>query len=91
MPIKPLEGATHHTDETVARSIVKTVTYRVFVLTLDFSTIYLFTRKLSVAVGFTVISNLYTTAGYLIHERIWDRITWGRRILSRIVGGSVSG
>ena len=74
---------THHTDETFARSIVKTLSYRVVVVILDFTSIYLFTHRLSIAAGFTVVSNVYTTLAYLGHERIWDRIRWGRRIFAR--------
>ena len=71
---------TRHARESLARSIVKTLSYRVLVLILDFSTIYLFTHRLSVAVGFTVVSNTYTTVAYLLHERVWDKIKWGRRL-----------
>ncbi|MFI5314298.1 MAG: DUF2061 domain-containing protein [Myxococcota bacterium] len=74
---------THHADETLARSLVKTLSYRASVLVLDFGTIYLFTHRLEVAVGFTLLSNAYTTIAYLVHERVWDRITWGRRIFAR--------
>lgn len=44
---------------------------------LDFVTIYLFTGTVRVAVGFMVASNVYTTIGYVVHERIWARIGWG--------------
>jgi adenylylsulfate kinase len=84
--MKPLGHDTHHADETLARSLVKTLSYRGLVLLLDFATIYLFTRKLEVALGFTLASNVYTTVAYLVHERVWDRITWGRRIFSRADG-----
>jgi adenylylsulfate kinase len=82
-----LGADTHHADESLARSITKTLSYRVFVLVLDFSTIYFFTHKLSVAVGFTVVSNLYTTFAYFFHERVWDKIKWGRRISVRSTEG----
>lgn len=81
--MKPLGHDTHHADETLARSIAKTLSYRACILALDFATIYLFTHRLEVAVGFTLASNAYTTLGYLIHERAWDRVKWGRRIFSR--------
>jgi uncharacterized membrane protein len=68
----------HASDETLKRSLTKTISYRVIILTLDFTTVYLFTGKLTVALGFTVISNTYTTIGYFLHERIWDRIKWGK-------------
>ncbi len=59
---------------TIKRAVVKTVFYRVNILILDFVCIYLFTGKVEVAVGFTVVSNVYATLVYFIHERIWDRV-----------------
>lgn len=69
-------------DESLARSALKTLSYRVLIVSLDFSVLYLFTRKLSVAAGFTAVSNVYTTVAYLLHERAWARITWGRQNVS---------
>ena len=60
------------------RSIAKAFTYRVVILCLDFLAIYLFTHKTEVALGFMIVSNVYTTVGYFLHERIWARIRWGR-------------
>jgi uncharacterized membrane protein len=85
--MRPTGSDTHHADESLARSLVKTLSYRAFVLILDFSTIYFFTHKLSVAVGFTVVSNVYTTVAYLLHERVWDKVKWGRRIFARADDG----
>jgi uncharacterized membrane protein len=65
-------------DESFARSALKALSYRILIVSLDFSALYLFTRRLSVAVGFTAVSNVYTTVAYLLHERAWARITWGR-------------
>lgn len=65
-------------DETFARSTLKAVTYRLVVLTLDFVALYLFTHKLSIAVSFTIASNVYTTVAYLVHERLWAKVAWGR-------------
>jgi uncharacterized membrane protein len=59
------------------RSIVKAITYRIVVMCLDFTTIYLFTGRIRVAVGFMIASNLYTTAVYLLHERAWAHVNWG--------------
>jgi adenylylsulfate kinase len=78
MEILPLK--THHSEEKLSRSIVKTVSYRIFILILDFTTIYLFTGKVKIAIGFMLVSNLYTTIGYFFHERIWDKIKWGKMI-----------
>lgn len=59
------------------RSIAKAVSYRAIIVCLDFLAIYLFTGKVEVAVGFMIVSNVYTTFGYFLHERLWARIGWG--------------
>ena len=56
------------TTATRKRSIVKAMTYRVFIVCLDFLVIYLLTGKVDVALGFMVVSNIYMTAGYFVHE-----------------------
>jgi len=73
----------HHSNETLSRSILKTISYRVVILILDFVSIYLFTGQIKVALGFMIISNVYTTIGYFFHERIWDRIKWGKIIYKK--------
>lgn len=73
----------HHAEETLKRSIVKTVSYRIVILILDFTSIYIFTGKVKVALGFMIVSNIYTTLGYFFHERIWDKIKWGKVIYKK--------
>jgi uncharacterized membrane protein len=36
---------------------------------LDFATIYLITGTVRVALGFMIVSNLYTSIAYIVHER----------------------
>jgi uncharacterized membrane protein len=76
--IEKLFPVAHHSEETFRRSVVKTLSYRVVILILDFVAIYLFTGKIKVALGFMIVSNIYTTIGYFFHERIWDKIKWGK-------------
>lgn len=59
------------------RSVVKAVTYRIFIMCLDFATIYAFTGAVRVAVGFMIASNIYTTVAYFVHERLWAKVRWG--------------
>jgi uncharacterized membrane protein len=66
---------------TAKRSIVKAVTYRLVIVVLDFSTVYLFTRQARIAVEFMIASNVYTTLAYFLHERIWARIQWGTELV----------
>ena len=68
-----------HSKETFRRSAVKTILYRVVILILDFSFLYLFTGQIKIAVGFMIVSNIYTTLGYFFYERLWDKINWGKK------------
>jgi uncharacterized membrane protein len=58
--------------------VVKALTYGLVLGCLDFVVLYLFTRKTALALGFIVVSNIYTTICYFIYERIWVHITWGK-------------
>ena len=64
------------------RSLVKAITYRIIIIILDFTVIYFLTRRVEIAVGFMVISNIYTTLAYFLHERLWSRIRWGTKQLA---------
>ena len=62
------------------RSIVKAITYRVVIVCLDFVAIYLLTGKIMTAATFMIVSNIYTTAGYFLHERVWAGVKWGMEL-----------
>jgi uncharacterized membrane protein len=34
--------------------------------------------RAEIAPGFVVVSTIYTTVLYFLHERSWDRIAWER-------------
>lgn len=59
------------------RSVVKALTYRIVIICLDFLVIYLLTGKVQTAAVFMIVSNIYTTVAYFLHERLWARIRWG--------------
>jgi uncharacterized membrane protein len=82
--MEKLSPQIHHAEEKLSRTIVKTVTYRLFILLLDFTTIFLLTHKTKVALGFMIVSNIYTTIGYFLHEQIWDKIKWGKMIYRKM-------
>jgi adenylylsulfate kinase len=82
--IEKLIPITQRSEETLKRSVVKTISYRVVILILDFVSIYLFTGQVKVAVGFMLVSNIYTTIGYFIHERVWGKIKWGKLIYKNV-------
>jgi len=62
-----------------ARSIVKALTYRAVIIVADSILVYVLTRRFDLAAGFVVISNIYSTALYFLHERVWNDIHWGKQ------------
>jgi adenylylsulfate kinase len=69
--------------ETVRRSIVKSVLYRILMVISDFVLLYFFSGKLSMSIGFAVVNNIYNTIAYFGYERIWDKIKWGKIIYKK--------
>lgn len=69
----------HDFKEYWTRSLAKALTYRILIVILDFTVIYLLTGKFDIAFWFMLISNVYTSVAYYIHERVWNRIDWGRK------------
>jgi len=69
----------HDFKEHWTRSLTKAVTYRAVILILDFTAIYLLTGRPEIALGFMLISNIYTSIAYYAHERIWNRTNWGKK------------
>jgi len=62
------------------RSVVKAITYRGIIVCLDFLVIYLLTGKVMTAAAFMIVSNIYTTVAYFLHERVWAGIKWGMEL-----------
>ncbi len=69
----------HYFKEYWTRSLAKAVTYRIIIIILDFTAVYLLTGKFEIAFWFMAISNVYTSVAYYAHERIWNGISWGRK------------
>jgi uncharacterized membrane protein len=62
-----------------SRSLLKAITYRLIIIVLDVTAIYLLTGNLDIALGFMIVSNIYTSIAYYGHERLWDKIGWGKK------------
>jgi len=73
----------HEFKEHWTRSLTKAITYRIAIIILDFTSVYLLTGRVDVALGFMLISNIYTSIAYYFHERIWNRIKWGKKKADR--------
>ncbi len=70
MPIKFIE---HY-----KRSLTKAFTFRILALTADFLIISKLTGRNDVAIGIIIVSNFSSTILYFLHERLWNKVSWGR-------------
>jgi adenylylsulfate kinase len=60
------------------RSLTKAITFRALILCSDTIVIFLITHRWETTAGLVIATNLASTTLYFIHERIWNRIQWGR-------------
>jgi len=60
------------------RSLAKTITWRVFASTTTTITlVFLFTGELFVSLGVGITELIAKLIVYYLHERAWDRVSWG--------------
>ena len=64
---------------TKQRSLTKSITFRIVVVISDLVVIYVITKKVGATIALTVFTNLASTMLYFFHERVWNRIMWGRQ------------
>lgn len=64
--------------ETHLRTLVKTITYRIIIIISIFSVTYITTGEIGDALAITSITAITGTIIYYIHERVWNRIHWGK-------------
>lgn len=71
--------------ETNARSLVKAVSYRLLGSMATALVVYLLTGRAAVSVSAGTLDLVVKLALYYLHERIWDRIGYGRSLAPRPV------
>lgn len=64
-------------SDTSARSLVKTVSWRITGSSATFLIAYIMTNSFAIAGIIGVTQMISNTILYYIHERIWNRIRWG--------------
>ncbi len=60
------------------RTLVKTITWRLIALFVTIVVVYIYSGDIkgSLAIGFS--ANIIKMALYYVHERVWNRISFGR-------------
>jgi uncharacterized membrane protein len=66
--------------DTNSRSIVKAITWRVIASLTTFILAYIITGELALSAGIGIADVIAKFIFYFLHERAWDRITWGKQI-----------
>jgi len=66
-------------NETTARSIAKTVSWRICGSGATFAISYAILGDFAVSSTIAVIQLTFNTVLYFVHERVWNWISWGRR------------
>lgn len=64
---------------TKSRSFVKAWSYRVFGTLTSFIVVYIITGEAVLATAIALWETVLKIGVYYWHERIWDRIQWGRK------------
>lgn len=61
-----------------ARSLAKSLTWRVLAIVVTFASIYVLTGELTTATAGTILTNSINFVLYYLHERFWLKIRWGK-------------
>ena len=67
------------TRESHKRSIAKAATWRIFATFVTMIVVYIFTKELVLSAGIGIVDTTIKIFGYYSHERLWDRINFGRK------------
>ncbi len=60
------------------RTILKTISFRIVASLLTVIIVYIFTKELIISFGVGIVEAISKMIFYYIHERIWDKIDWGK-------------
>ena len=63
--------------ESQLRSLLKTFTYRIAAVIGTWILIWLITKDIKETTFLTFVVHLLLTIIYYVHERIWNKISWG--------------
>jgi uncharacterized membrane protein len=65
-------------SESTVRSLAKTISWRITGSGATFAISYLISDNWAIASSIALIQLVANTVLYFIHERIWNKFTWGK-------------
>jgi uncharacterized membrane protein len=66
-------------SDTLSRSTVKTLSYRCVGSSVTFMIAFVFTGEIVIAASVSVTEFLLKPSLYWLHERVWNKIMWGKK------------
>lgn len=66
-----------------SRTLAKTLTWRIFGTLITIGVVYLFEKDLKNSIFIGIVANLIKMFFYYIHERIWNKASFGREIIKQ--------
>ncbi|MBL7036591.1 DUF2061 domain-containing protein [Candidatus Microgenomates bacterium] len=64
--------------EHFSRSFVKAITFRLLVIVSNVIIITVVTGEARVVFSVVLVSTIANTILYILHERVWNKVKWGR-------------
>jgi adenylylsulfate kinase len=64
----------------LSRSGAKAITWRAIATTTTMTLVYIFTGKADLSLEIGLLDVLIKLAFYVLHERIWERVGYGRNV-----------
>lgn len=77
-----------HEQETNIRSVAKSITFRILATLTTMLLVYIFFGRLDLAAIIGGLEILIKLILYFFHERIWNRVSWGKIIVEDEKHGS---
>jgi uncharacterized membrane protein len=65
-------------NESILRTTIKTITYRLAGSGLTFVLAYIFTGEVVISASISIAEFLLKPMFYWFHERVWNKILWGK-------------
>lgn len=65
--------------ESHSRTVLKAVSWRVIATMTTMILVYIFTKELFISIGVGVFEVLAKITFYYLHERIWQKVGWGKK------------
>lgn len=62
------------------RSIIKAVSWRIIATSTTTVLVFIFTNNFELAIGVGIFDIITKLLFYYIHERVWNKIKWGKNI-----------